>query len=688
MTKTSTSATPEARIADLRKQINHHNHKYYVDAKPEISDQAFDKLLKELEHLESSHPDLVTPDSPTQRVGGQPIPGFKKVAHRVRMLSIDNTYNANELKEFDQRVRKLLGKQPVRYVVEPKIDGVAISLTYRDGLLEVGATRGDGEEGDDVTHNLRTMSSVPLRLNTDKPPALFEARGEIYMTMADFAKLNQDNKARGKETYANPRNLTAGSLKLLDPRECAARKLRLLAYSIGSIDGLKIHSHTETLETLRQFGFPVAPGIKAHDSIDEVIAATTEWDEKRADLPFATDGLVIKVDDLEQQKKLGTTAKHVRWATAFKFEAEEGITKILDVVIHVGKYGEQTPVVTLEPVELSMTTVQHASMHNAAQMKQRDVRIGDTVVIVKRGEIIPYVERVLTEMRTGKEVPYVFPDKCVVCGSPTKLNETGNAYLCTGAVEAGTEGAIVCTAKLEGRLEGFAKRERMDIAGLGEEMAGALVKSGLVHKVTDLYKLTEAKLLTLERVGKKSAQNLLNGIEASKSRGLARLLSALSIQGVAESMAALLAKAYPSIDGLLAATKEQLANVPGFGPTRAESVYSYFHSPSGQALVAEFRAAGVKLTEDVVAPSVAQVLAGKTVVVTGTLANYSRSSIEKRIADLGGKAGSSVSKNTDLLVAGADAGSKLKKAEDLKIKIVSETEFDAMIAEMIAAAPS
>jgi DNA ligase (NAD+) len=677
--KVPSTTSPAARIAELREQINHHNHLYYVEANPEISDQEYDRLLKELEHLEARHPELASADSPTQRVGGQPIEGFTQVTHRVPMLSIDNTYNPDELREFDNRIRKLLGKHPVRYVVEPKIDGVAISLTYRDGVLEVGATRGRGDVGDDVTHNIKTIPGVPLRLRGDNPPPLFEARGEVYLTKADFARLNEAMKARGGETYANPRNTAAGSLKLLDPRECATRKLRMLAYSTGAVDGLELHTHIEVLQTLKRFGFPVQE-IKSFDNIEDVIAHCAQWEAetegtvaKRFSLPYDIDGLVIKLDDLRQREKLGTTAKHVRWATAFKFEAEQGITKILDVVIHVGKFGEQTPVLTVAPVSLCGTTVQHVSMHNAAQMKERDVRIGDTAVIVKKGEIIPYLEQVLPEMRAGTEKPYEFPAKCPVCGSPTKLNDSKNAYVCTAT--------MTCPAQLQGRIESFAKRERMDIAGLGEEMAKALVTSGLVRKPTDLYLLTEEKLLTLERVGKKSAQNLLAGIEASKSRGLARLLSALSIYGVAESMAALLAKAFPSIDKLLAASKEQLAGVAGFGPTRAESVYNYFHGLAGEELITSLRAAGVKMTEDVPTNTSPGLLDGKTVVVTGTLVRYKRADIEKRIADLGGKAGSSVSKNTDFVVAGADAGSKLAKATALGIKVLSEDEFEQMIGQ-------
>lgn len=666
----ATKKSDAARTAELRRLVQHHNHLYYVEAAPEVSDKEFDRLLDELVALEKKHPELVTPDSPTQRVGGAPITGFKTVAHRVPMLSIDKCTTAQELREFDVRLRKLVGLKPVRYVVEPKIDGVAMSLTYRDGVLEAGVTRGDGERGDDVTHNLKTIGGVPLRLKTDSPPPLFEARGEVYMTKADFAKLNEQLKASGEKTAVNPRNFTAGSLKLLDPREAAKRKLRLFVYSTGAVEGLDLKTHEEALATLRAFGFPVNPEVKAFDDMAGIVEHCEKFAERRSSLPYDIDGLVIKLDDLKTRDKLGATSKHVRWATAYKFEAEEGITKILDIEISVGKYGEQTPVARLAPVVLAQTTVQYASLHNAAQVKAKDIRVGDTAVVVKRGDIIPHVEHVLPELRTGKEKPFVFAATCVACGAPTKLNDTNTTYLCTATA--------TCPAQLQGRLESFAKRERMDIAGVGEEMAKALVQAGLVKKVTDLYTLTEEKLLTLDRVGKKSAQNLLAGVEGSKSRGLGRLLSALNIPNVGESMGLVLAKAFPSIDMLLAASKEELAKAEGFGPTRAASVWEFLHAPSGQELLADLRAAGVKLTEDIVAPT-GGALAGKTVVVTGTLEKYDRNAIEALIEQHGGKAGSSVSKNTSYLVAGEKAGSKLAKAQSLGVPVLDEAAFLRMI---------
>jgi DNA ligase (NAD+) len=682
------SSSPAQRVEELRSIIRHHDYKYYVETTPEISDQEYDRLFRELLDLEAAHPELASPDSPTQRVGGKPVEGFKTVTHRVPMLSIDNTYNEADLREWDNRTRKLLGKgEKVRYVVEPKIDGVAISLTYTDGLLEIGATRGDGERGDDVTHNLKTVRGVPLRLNTKDPPPLFEARGEVYMTKADFAKLNEEAKAKGKKTYENPRNLTAGSLKLLDPKLCAERKLRLFAYSTAGVEDLK--THTQALDVLREYGFPVNPEIKSFDGIDEVIKYCVSWGGKRFDLPYDIDGMVIKVDDLAQRERLGSTARWVRWATAYKFEAEQGITKIKDIEVEPGKYGELTPVAILEPVRLCGTTVSRASLHNAAQIKEKDIRLGDKVVVVKRGEIIPYVEHALHEARTGGEKVYHFPKNCPACGSPTVVGGGEGGDMASDKVVYCT-GGLTCPGQVRKRLTSFGRRERMDITGLGEEMANALVKSGLVRTITDLYRLTKDQLLTLGGVADKKAQNLLDGIQASKSRGLGRLLSALAIYGVGESMAPILAQHFPSIDKLLAASKEDLAGVPGFGPKRAESIYKFFHSPTGEKLVAELRQLGLKLTEDVKKPAAgaAAPLAGKTIVVTGTLQKYKRHEIEKKIEQLGGKAGSSVSKSTDYLVVGEDAGSKLDKAKALGVPTLTEKEFEKLIEDFRSSAPA
>jgi DNA ligase (NAD+) len=660
------------RAEELRRVLNHHNYKYYVEAKPEISDLEFDRLLRELEKIEADHPDLVTPDSPTQRPGGQPIDGFTTVTHRHPMLSIDKSNSADDLRDFDNRVRKLLKKgEPVRYVVELKIDGVAISLSYEDGLFTLGATRGDGEHGDDVTHNLKTVRNLPLRLMGDKPPKLFEARGEVYMSRADFVRNNEERVARGEEKAANPRNFTAGSLKQLDPKMTAQRRLRLFSYSVGAHDGVEVRTHLEALDLLKRYGFPVNPHITAFDDIDGVIEYVKSWTEKRHELDYDTDGMVIKVNDFDQQKRLGVTSKAPRWATAFKFETEQAVTRIKSIELSVGKDGVLTPVATFDPpVELCQTTVSNASLHNAAQMREKDVRLGDQVIVIKANEIIPYVVGVVKDVRTGKEKEFHFPKTCPVCGAPTMTDDT--RYYCTGAA---------CPAQLQARLESFGKRTRMDIEGLGEEIVRQLVQSGLVKSIPDVYRLTAAQLLTLERMGKKSAQNLLDGIAASKSRGLTRLLAALSIPMVGESMAELLTAEYRSMDDLLAASKEKIAKIKGFGSRRAESVYDFFHCPAGEKLVTELRELGVKLTEEVkAAPAGGAVLAGKTFVVTGSLTKYGRDDVEALIKSLGGKPTGSVSSKTDFVLAGEDAGSKLAKAKELGVKVIDEAEFEKMIA--------
>ena len=665
------------RAAELRQLINHHNARYYIDAMPEISDREFDRLLDELKQIEAKHPELIAPDSPTQRVGGQPIDGFATFTHRVPMLSIDNTYSANELRDFDRGVRKVLGGESVDYVVELKIDGVAMSLTYEKGLLTVGATRGDGERGDDVTHNVKTINEVPIRLRTDKPPTLFEARGEIYMTRAELVRINRERTASAEKPYENPRNLTAGTLKLLDPRLCAKRKLALFAYASGAIDGLKIMKHTDLLEMLKRLGFPVNPFTQACANIEDVVAFCDSWAEKRHDLPYETDGMVIKVNDFAQRERLGYTSKFPRWARAYKFAAEQAVTKLGDVEFSVGKFGELTPVALFDPpVRLGGTTVSRASMHNASMVEKLDAHYGDMVVVEKAGEIIPQVVSVVKESRTGTERKIIFPKKCPVCGAPVEREESATSYnyVCSDVGR--------CPAQLTKRVLSFAKRDHMDIEGLGDELGKQLVDSGLVKSVADLYRLNEKQLLGLERMGKKSAQNLRSGIEGSKQRGLARLLAGLSIYMVGESMAELLAAEFSSLNEVATASQEQLAKIKGFGPKRAESVHEFFHSLDGEKLVAEFRELGLKLTQDKKAAPAGlsdNILAGKTFVVTGTLSRYSREEIEGFIKQLGGKPVGSISKKTDFLIAGEKAGSKLDKAKELGVKVIDEEEFDKMI---------
>jgi len=662
------------RVEELRRQINYHNDKYYIDAKPEISDREFDRLLEELKKFETAHPELVTPDSPTQRVGGKPIAGFRTVSHRVPMLSIDNTYNADELREFDKRVRKGLGKgDAVTYVVEPKIDGVAMAMTYEGGVFTVVATRGNGEEGDDVTHNLRTIHELPLRLKADKPPALFEARGEVYMTREELARINRDRAAKGLEPYANPRNLTAGTLKLLDPRQCAERRLRVFAYGCGAVEGVEIRTHLELLDLLRRYGFPVNPHIVSFEAIDEVIKYVNGWATQRNELPYETDGLVIKVNDFEQRRRLGTTTKVPRWVTAYKFAAEQALTKVLSIDLSVGKNGTLTPTANLQPVRLAGTTVSRATLHNADFMATKDVRVGDMVVVEKAGEIIPYIIRSEHGARTGEEKPFQWPKTCPVCGSPVKRDEKGKGvfYRCTGSN---------CVGRLKKMLTEYGKRKAMDIEGLGEEIVNQLVDSGLVHTLPDLYRLTKEQLVELERMGDKSAQNLLDGIAASKGRGLARVLTGLAIPGVGDTVADLIADAIPGADELMQASEERLNQIKGIGPVLAANVHTFCHSVAGRKTFEELKELGVKLAQDVRAkPAGAVDLKGKTFVVTGTLTTYGREEIEDLIKSLGGKASGSVSKKTDYVVAGENAGSKLAKAKELGVAVLTEEDFDKLI---------
>jgi DNA ligase (NAD+) len=660
------------RIDELRTQIDYHNRKYYLDASPEISDRDFDRLLEELKSLEVQHPELATADSPTQRVGGAPIDGFVTVRHREPMLSIDNSYSADDLREFDRRVRKLLPDTAVTYVVELKIDGVAMSLTYEGGIFTVGATRGDGEQGDDVTHNLKTINEVPLRL--PEAPKLFEARGEVYMTRADFASINRKRVAAGDEPAANPRNFAAGSLKMLDPKKSRERRLRFFAYALGPCEGVEVKTHLESLDLLKRFGFPVNPNIASFDTIDAVIEYCNSWATKRHDLPYETDGMVIKVNDFAQRRRLGTTSKSPRWVMAYKFAAEQGITKLVSIDIQVGKLGTLTPVANLEPVKLAGTTVSRASLHNADFLAAKDIRVGDTVVVEKAGEIIPYVVRSEPAARIGKEKVFEFPTKCPACGSPVELDKNGTFYRCTGGRK--------CPAQVKEILRAYARRSAMDIEGLGEKIIEQLVDAKLVSCIPDLYRLTLDQLVALERMGKKSAQNLLDGLEASKQRGLSRLLAGLAIQHVGDSVADLLANEFGDIDTLMNASVDQLNAINGIGPIMAQAIYDFFHADQSRTIIDELRSLGLKLTQDK-RPSPARLggvdLTGKTFVVTGTLAKYSREEIEGLIRQFGGKASGSVSKSTSYLVAGEKAGSKLDKAKQLGVTILTEVEFEKLI---------
>jgi DNA ligase (NAD+) len=662
--------TAAKRVEQLRQTIDHHNYKYYVEALPEISDREFDRLMEELKKLEEANPELVTPDSPTQRVGGQPISQFTAIRHRRPMLSIDNTYSPDELREFDRRVRKVLPGEQVTYVVELKIDGVAVSLVYQNGRLSVGATRGDGERGDDVTHNLKTIFELPLRIRAKKAPDDFEVRGEVYMNREDLVRINRERQAKELEPFANPRNSAAGALKLLDPRQSAERRLRLFAYSLENGDA-SVRSHRDALEKLKEMGFPVNPHIAHFDNIDKVIEYCLSWADRRSSLAYDTDGLVVKVDDFDQRRRLGSTSKCPRWMVAYKFAAEQALTRLIKIEVQIGKTGTLTPVAHLEPVRLAGTTVSRASLHNADEMARKDIRVGDMVVVEKAGEVIPYVVRSEPGARTGAEKQFVFPSRCPACGAPVVRDEGGVYFRCIGPA---------CPAQLKERLRFYAHRNSMDIEGLGTAIIDQLVDSGLVHSIPDVYSLTLDQLVNLERMGKKSAQNLVEGIEASKERGLSRVLTGLGIRHVGEHAAELLADEFHSIDALLEASEDRLSRIAGIGPVLAKSIYQFFSSTPGRKIVEDLRAHGLKLTQDVKAPTPGQAdLTGKTFVVTGTLPHYSREEIEGLIKQFGGRATGSVSKKTSYVVAGEKAGSKLEKARELGVPILSEDDFDKLI---------
>ena len=675
---------PAAEAASLRSEIDRHNRLYYVDAAPEVSDKQFDALLKRLEAIEAEHPELVTPESPTQRVGGSPIEGFVTVAHSIPMLSIENTYDHAEVREWDARVRKGLNVgEGVRYVVELKVDGVAVSLRYESGLLTLGATRGDGERGDDVTNNLRTVRGIPLRLEDD-PPGLLEIRGEVYMTNAELVRLNELRVAAEEAPFANPRNSTAGSLKLLDPKLCGLRRLRFVAHGLGATKDLAVGSYWEILESLKRWGVPTSPHNATYATIDEVLAHADLWANRRNTLDFQTDGLVIKVDDLGQRARLGTRSKSPRWVIAFKYAAEQAITKIRWISVQVGKTGKLTPVAELDPVLLAGTTVKRATLHNADEIARKDVRIGDTVVIEKAGEIIPQVVRVEVEGRDGTENPFEFPRICPSCGGEVVREATEVDYRCVNPPSK-------CREQLKEVIRWFAHRDAMDVEGLGIKLIAQLVDKGLVTKLGDLYRLDAETLAILDRMGKKSAQNLVAGLESSKRRTLDRLLTGLTIRHVGTRGSEVLAEKFATLDAIRSASLETLQAVPEIGPVVAASVFDHFADPDNRATLDDLASVGVDPApfRPATLNATNLPLAGKTFVLTGTLPTRSRPEAEAAIKRLGGKVTGSVSKSTSYLLAGEDAGSKLEKARTLGIPIVAEADLDSWLAEAgIAPAPS
>jgi DNA ligase (NAD+) len=657
-------------IERLRAEIRAHDRRYYVEASPVISDLEYDRLMRRLMELEATHPEYLTPDSPTQRVGGEPVEGLTPVRHRVPMMSIDNTYSLEELKRFGERTGKLLPGEEVAWTVELKIDGVAVSITYENGLLTQGATRGDGQVGDDITHNIRTVAGVPLRLHGEHIPPLVEVRGEVYMTNADLAEINSRRQAEGLKPYANTRNTAAGSIRLLDPRLAAQHKLRFFCHGLGYSEGLDVQTHREFLKLVGNWGIPATPLVAHFDNFDEAVAHCELIVERLHELDFECDGLVLKVDRFDQRERLGATSKAPRWLVAYKFEKYEAVTRVRDIMVTVGKSGALTPTAVLESVPIAGTTVSLVSLHNAEEIARKDVRIGDTVVVEKAGKIIPHLVRVEKHLRPKGAEPFVYPTECPICHTPVEKDADGVYIRCVNPS---------CPAQLSERLIYFASRSAMDIEGLGEKLAYQLVEKGIVDDLADIYSLAEEQLTTLERMGQKSARKLLDGIENSKARGLARLLNALSIRHVGTRVAATLASHFGSMDALLAASAEELSEVEDVGPVIADSVHAFLHNEAGQRTIAQLKAAGVDMTAPIKAAGPAGLLAGKTLVVTGTLERHTREEIHALIEQHGGKAGNSVSKKTGYLIAGADAGSKLAKAQQLGVRIISESEFEALL---------
>ncbi|MCM8794825.1 MAG: NAD-dependent DNA ligase LigA [Candidatus Omnitrophica bacterium] len=658
-------------IERLRREIRHHDVKYYVENRPEISDQEYDRLLKSLKDLEEKFPQLVTPDSPTQRIGDRPLEMFETVRHRVPMMSLDNTYSADELREFDARVKRFLGEKDVPYVVEPKYDGVSISLTYENGRFTRGATRGDGEQGDDITANLKTIRSIPLTLtwlSGKELPRLVEVRGEVYMPKESFEQMNRQKEKEGEPLFANPRNAAAGSLKQLDPRITAARRLDVFCYGVGALEGPAVSTQHELLEILKEWGLKVNPHYKSCADIEEAIAFCNQWESKRKGLPYDIDGMVIKVDSLQHQRRLGVTARFPRYAISYKFPAERAVTQLMDIEVQVGRTGTLTPVAVLKPVFLAGTTVSRASLHNEDEIKRKGVRIKDWVVIEKAGEIIPQMVEVAKGKPRGTK-HFRMPKKCPVCGGPVVRDPEEVAVRCE---------SVTCPAQLKERLIHFAQRSAMDIEGLGDAMAEQLVAHRLVEDVGDIYSLTEEKILSLERMGEKSARNLLKGIEESKQRGLSRLIFALGIRHVGAAGGQVLAQRFGSLEKLAGASVEELRTIPQVGPVMADSVVQFFRSPQTKRMIEKLKTAGVYFQEKQVR-EISGRLKGKVVVFTGELAGFTRQEAQDLVRQHGGTIASAVTQKTNLVVVGDSPGSKYDKAKKMGIDIMDEEQFKRLI---------
>ncbi len=656
------------RVEELREAINHHNYRYYVLDSPEISDAEYDELMRELRQLEAAHPELVTPDSPTQRIGAPPVEAFGVVEHPQPLLSLSNAFSYEELVAWHKRVSKLLGGHQFDLVCEPKIDGLAVALTYVDGLLVTGATRGDGYRGEDITQNLRTIRSIPLSVPREAPPR-FEVRGEVYLPKAGFKKLNAERAKEGLPLFANPRNAAAGSVRQLDSSITAKRPLDIFVYALGWAEGKAVpDTHWEIMQYLKSLGFKINPNIALRYSLDETEKYYQSWVESRENFPYEADGMVVKVNPITLQQELGTVTHEPRWAIAYKFPAIQGTTRLIDIGINVGRTGSLNPYAILEPVRVGGVVISSAALHNEEDIHRKDIRIGDWVVVQRAGEVIPEIVEPIVSRRTGEEKIFSMPSRCPVCGSEVIKPQGEAMHRCTNAA---------CPSQALERIKHFVSRGAMDIDGVGEKLCQALFEAGLVKDVADLYDLTKEQLLGLERMADKSASNVLNSIEESKNRPLARVIFALGILHVGEQYAELLAENFNSIKDLAKASQEELSALPSIGPKIAESIVAFFRQKGNKQIIEKLKNAKVKLKRKKVKKAKPKELplAGLEFVLTGKLESLSRSEAEAKIKALGGKASSDVTKKTSYVVVGADPGSKLAKAQKLGVKTLSEAEF-------------
>ncbi len=669
------------RWQELASSIEEHNHRYYVEAAPSISDHDYDLLFRDLQDLESRWPELRRPDSPTQRVGGEPLAGLQRFEHPTPMLSLQNSYDHDEIREFDQRIKKFLGLEPgssISYLVESKLDGIAMELIYRDDILQVGVTRGDGRVGEDVTENVRTIRNLPLRLRGAAQGVVVTGqvaiRGEIVMTREGFAKLNEQRLAAGQDAYVNARNATSGTVRNLDSRVAAAAPLRFFAHSAGITESLELSGHGEFLRRCRELGFQVAEGCVACEGIDAVFAQLVHIEQRRSALPYDIDGAVVKVDDYALQERLGFVSRSPRWAIAFKYAAEQAVTRLLAIDVQVGRTGSITPVARLEPVFVGGVMVSNATLHNRDELERKDIRIGDQVVVQRAGDVIPQVVRSLHDKRDGEEQVFEFPSHCPECGSEVAAVEGEVAIRCPNERS--------CPARVRTRIEHFASRAALDIEGLGEKLVAQLVEGGLISSVADIFTLQDRRddLLALERMAETSANNLFESIERSRSAPIHRVLFGLGLRFVGAAVARKLCTYFLSWDRLASASVEELENIDEVGPVVAAGVHSWFADPENIRLIEDLRRGGL-LFPDEQAPvsSAGHPLAGKNVVVTGTLSSMGRDEAKQRILSVGGKSAGSISKKTDFLVAGEKAGSKLRKAQSLGVTVLSEEQFISML---------